>query len=70
MFGVAADVGADEDESDELERALPEGEEEAEELPDGGAPEAPAVLSAVPATAANAVAQTAPVPGLSLLHKA
>ncbi len=64
-------MGPDGDEGDDaLERALPEGEEEGEESLDGGAPEAAREVSAVPAAAANAVAQTAPVPGLALLHKA
>ncbi len=66
----AADVSADADEFDEeeLERALPDAEA-GELLSDGGPVAAPSEVSAVPAAAANAVAQTSPVPGLSLLHK-
>ncbi len=60
----------DELSDEQLERAMPEGENP--ELPsDAGAPVAqPAVVSEVPAAAANAAIQAAPVPGLALLKSA
>ena|GEM_PF-184456 len=64
----AADVDADESHDEALAHAMPETDEE--DLDGGVGPGAPSVLSAIPATAPNAVVQTAPVPGLGLLRDA
>jgi len=66
----SAEAEGDELSDEELERALPETDDEMAEASDAGPAEAPAVVSEVPAAAANAVAQMQPVPGLSLLRKA